>query len=57
MDGGLLPWGDGKAVLDAVKQIAVPTPLGRILGGGTAVVKIWCQARLLDGYFGILPNN
>ncbi|MGI5997572.1 MAG: aldehyde ferredoxin oxidoreductase C-terminal domain-containing protein [Lutispora sp.] len=42
MDGGLLPWGDGKAVLDAVKQIAVPTPLGRILGGGTAVVGKVC---------------
>lgn len=42
MDGGLLPWGDGKAVLDAVKQIAVPTPLGRILGGGTAVVGKLC---------------
>ena len=42
MDGGLLPWGDGKAVLDAVKQIAVPTPLGRIIGGGTAVVGKVC---------------
>jgi len=42
MEGGLLPWGDGKAVLDAVKQIAVPTPLGRILGGGTAVVGKVC---------------
>ncbi len=42
MDGGLLPWGDGKAVLDAVKQIAVPTPLGRILGGGTAIVGKVC---------------
>jgi aldehyde:ferredoxin oxidoreductase len=42
MEGGLLPWGDGKAVLDAVKQIAVPTPLGRILGGGTAIVGKVC---------------
>ena len=42
MDGGLLPWGDGKAVLEAVKQIAVPTPLGRILGGGTAIVGKVC---------------
>jgi len=42
MEGGLLPWGDGKAVLDAVKQMAVPTPLGRILGGGTAVVGKVC---------------
>lgn len=42
MEGGLLPWGDGKAVLDAVKEIAVPTPLGRILGSGTAVVGKVC---------------
>lgn len=42
MDGGLLPWGDGAAVLDAVQQIAVPTPLGRILGGGCAVVGKVC---------------
>ncbi len=42
MEGGLLPWGDGKAVLDAVKQIATPTHLGRILGGGAAVVGKVC---------------
>lgn len=42
MEGGLIPWGDGKAVLDAVKQIAIPTPLGRILGGGTSVVGKVC---------------
>lgn len=42
MEGGLLPWGDGKAVLDAVQQMAVPTPLGRILGGGTAIVGKVC---------------
>jgi len=42
MEGGLLPWGDGKTVLEAVKQIAVPTPLGRILGSGTAVVGKVC---------------
>ena len=42
MEGGLLPWGDGEAVLDAIKQIAVPTPLGRILGGGCAVVGKVC---------------
>lgn len=42
MEGGLLPWGDGKAVLDAVNQMAVPTPLGRILGGGTAIVGKVC---------------
>ena len=42
MEGGLLPWGDGKAALDAVKQIAIPTPLGRILGGGAAIVGKLC---------------
>lgn len=42
MEGGLLPWGDGKAALDAVKQIAVPTPLGRLLGSGCAVVGKAC---------------
>jgi len=42
MGGGLLPWGDGKATLDAVKQIATPTPLGRILGGGAAIVGKLC---------------
>lgn len=42
MEGGLIPWGDGKATLDAVKQIAQPTPLGRILGSGTAVVGKCC---------------
>lgn len=42
MAGGLLPAGDGKAALEAVKQIAVPTPIGRILGGGTAIVGKLC---------------
>jgi len=42
IEGGLLPWGDGKAALDAVKQIAVPTPLGRIIGGGTDIVGKVC---------------
>ncbi|WP_157059591.1 aldehyde ferredoxin oxidoreductase C-terminal domain-containing protein [Sporomusa ovata] len=42
MEGGLLPWGDGKATLEAIKQIAIPTPLGRIIGGGTAIVGKVC---------------
>ena len=42
MEGGLLPWGDGKAALAAVKQIAEPTPLARIIGGGTAIVGKVC---------------
>ncbi len=42
MEGGLLPWGDGEAVLAAVKEIAVPTPLGRLLGSGTGAVGNAC---------------
>ncbi len=42
MEGGLLPWGDGEAVLKAVKEIRTPTPLGRILGSGTSVVGKAC---------------
>jgi aldehyde:ferredoxin oxidoreductase len=42
MAGGLLPPGDGKAALDAVKQIAIPTPLGRIIGGGADIVGKLC---------------
>ena len=42
MEGGLIPWGDGKAALDAVNQIAVPTPLGRLLGSGTSVIGKAC---------------
>ena len=42
MHGGMLPLGDGKKALEAVKEIAVPTPLGRLLGSGTAVVGKAC---------------
>lgn len=42
MQGGLLPWGDGKAALDLVNQIATPTPLGRLIGSGTSVVGKVC---------------
>ena len=38
MEGGLIPWGDGKGVLEIVKQMANPTPLARIIAGGCAVV-------------------
>ena len=42
MEERLIAWGDGKAVLDVVEQIAVPTPMGRIIGGGTSIVgKLW----------------
>ncbi len=42
MEGGLLPWGDGKAVLEAVKEIAKPTPIGRIIGSGCAIAGKMC---------------
>jgi len=42
MAGGLLPWGDGEAALEAIKGIAKPTLLGRILGAGTATVGKVC---------------
>ena len=42
MEGGLIPWGDGKAVLEIVKDMAKPTPLARIIGGGTAIVGKVC---------------
>lgn len=42
MEGGLIPWGDGKAVLEIVKDIAKPTPLARLIAGGTSVVGKVC---------------
>lgn len=42
MEGGLIPWGDGKAVLDIVKGIAKPTPLARIIAGGCETVGKVC---------------
>ncbi len=42
MEGGLIPWGDGKAVLEIVKDMAKPTPLARIIAGGAAVVGKVC---------------
>ena len=42
MEGGLLPWGDGKAALEIVKQMAEPTPLARIIGGGCEAVGKLC---------------
>jgi aldehyde:ferredoxin oxidoreductase len=34
MDGGLLPWGDGEAALNMVKEIAQGTENGRMIGCG-----------------------
>lgn len=42
MEGGLIPWGDGKAALEAIKEIRKPTALGRLIGSGTAVVGKAC---------------
>lgn len=42
MEGGLLTWGDGKAVLDVVKQMANPTLLARLIGSGAALVGKAC---------------
>jgi aldehyde:ferredoxin oxidoreductase len=42
MEGGLIPWGDGKAVLEIVKGIAKPAPLSRIIASGCAVVGKVC---------------
>ncbi len=42
MEGGLIPWGDGKACLEIVKQMAEPTPMARIIAGGCASVGKLC---------------
>ena len=42
MEGGLIPWGDGKRVLEIIKDMAKPTEMARIIGGGTAVVGKLC---------------
>lgn len=42
MEGGLLEWGDGKRALEIVKEMAEPTPMARIIAGGTTVVGKLC---------------
>ena len=42
MEGGLIPWGDGEMALQIVKDMAKPTDLARIIGGGTAIVGKLC---------------
>lgn len=42
MEGGLIPWGDGKKGLEIIKDMAKPTDLARIIGGGTAMVGKLC---------------
>ena len=38
MEAGVIPWGDGNAALELVKEIRKGTPLGRIIGCGAAAV-------------------
>lgn len=42
MEGGLIAWGDGKTALQIVKDMAVPTPMARIIAGGCTVVGKVC---------------
>lgn len=42
MEGGLIEWGDGQGVLQIIKDMAKPTPLARIIAGGTSVVGKLC---------------
>jgi aldehyde:ferredoxin oxidoreductase len=37
MEAGVIPFGDGKGAIDLVHQVGKGTPMGRILGSGTAV--------------------
>ena len=36
MEGGLIPWGDGKAAIDLLKEVGKGTGIGKILGNGAA---------------------
>jgi aldehyde:ferredoxin oxidoreductase len=36
MEGGLIPWGDGEACIDLLKQVPQGTGFGKILGNGAA---------------------
>lgn len=42
MEGGLIPWGDGKMALQVIQDMAKPTELARIIGAGTAMVGKLC---------------
>lgn len=34
MDGGIIPWGDGKAAIDLLKKVGTDDPMGMIIGNG-----------------------
>ena len=47
MEAGVLPFGDGPGLLRILNEIRTGTPLGRIIGAGTAVVgKVYGQVRV-----------
>ena len=47
MEAGIIPWGDGKAALDLIKEIRKGTPLGRIVGCGAGEVgRVYGQTRV-----------
>ena len=35
MEAGVIPWGDGKAAIKALEEVAAGTPMGRIIGNGS----------------------
>jgi aldehyde:ferredoxin oxidoreductase len=36
MEGGLIPWGDGKAAIELLKKVGTDDPMGKIIGNGAA---------------------
>lgn len=34
MDGGIIPWGDGKAAIELLKKVGTKDPMGMIIGNG-----------------------
>lgn len=36
MEGGLIPWGDGKAAIDLLRKVGSNDPVGRVIGNGAA---------------------
>ncbi len=38
MEGGLIPWGDGKAAIELLEKVGTGDPVGKILGNGAAFI-------------------
>ena len=36
MEGGIIPWGDGKAAIELLKKVGTGDPMGKIIGNGAA---------------------